>query len=340
VIVPDTVTLIKGDARTALRDLAAGSVRCCVTSPPYFGLRDYGHTDQIGLEDSPDAYVAELVMVFREVRRVLADDGTLWLNLGDSYFNRPSGAVGKESRLEGSFTSHTAYRAAHEERSKATRPGEVKHKDLIGIPWMVAFALRADGWYLRQNIIWHKPNAMPESVKDRCTRAHEDLFMFSKDARYHYDANAISEPAVSKSLKKFVDGSADKQRGHGRRHAGFNGRYAEKLARDGVPATRNRRSVWTIPTRPFRGAHFATFPVDLPTLCVRAGTEPGDIVLDPFAGAGTTGIAALAEGRRFIGIELNPANLALARPRLRQPGFGLASAPKTDGAPRAEAGAA
>lgn len=194
----------------------------------------------------------------------------------------------------------------------------LKPKDLIGIAWMVAFALRADGWYLRSDIIWHKPNPMPESVKDRPTKSHEYLFLLSKSANYFYDSDAIAEDAVSTDIKKYTDNGADKQRGHGRRHAGFNGRYAEKLQNGGVPTKRNRRSVWTVATRPYSGAHFATFPADLIEPCILAGSKAGYIVLDPFNGTGTTGVVSLKHHRRYIGIDLNPDYLELARQRIEQ----------------------
>lgn len=282
-----------GDCLTSLRSMPAGSVHTCVTSPPYFGLRDYGHAGQIGLEETPEAYVARLVEVFREVRRVLRDDGTLWLNLGDSYASGGRKTRDGDKKLP--------------QRVSATRPQDgLKPKDLIGIPWRVAFALQADGWYLRQEIIWAKPNPMPESVTDRCTKSHEQIFLLSKSPRYYFDSEAIKEPAVTTEAFRFTDGGVDKQRGHSRRHAGFNGRYAEKIAAEGVPTLRNRRSVWTVTTKPFKGAHFATFPPDLIEPCVLAGCPVGGTVLDPFGGSGTTAGVALKHGRKAILSELNP----------------------------------
>lgn len=475
--------VLVGDCIEQMRTLPAGSVHTCVTSPPYFGLRDYEQDGQIGLEATPDAYVARLVEVFREVRRVLRDDGTLWLNLGDSYAatSRSSGAS-MSSTLN---TKPTAAKTAAQRDRGAwkTGIGDAKHKDLLGIPWRVAFALqqpfytgkvaseldrvwlaamidaegcitaseyetgdrtksniyisitnasvpviekcgrlfpqakenvyqkggvvnrtvfrwdveRMDqkalflreiypylvakrkqaiigytfiemqrglpskkkgylpeqkekrswlvkalstlnkggdvdlpgwtieppslfepGFYLRQDIIWHKPNPMPESVRDRCTKAHEYLFMLSKGPRYSYDADAIKEPAVSTEIKKFTDKGDDKQRGHGRRHAGFNGRYAERLADKGVPDTRNRRSVWTVTTKPYAGAHFATFPPDLIEPCILAGCPPGGTVLDPFGGSGTTAGVAVKHGRRAILCELNPEYVALMPARVEK----------------------
>ena len=258
--------VLVGDCIEKMRELEDQSIHTCVTSPPYFGLRDYGMDGQIGLEDTPDAFVARLVEVFREVRRVLRNDGTLWLNLGDSYAANRSYQV---EQTKGG-PKHGVAQAVSGRPQRALDYG-IKPKDLIGIPWRVAFALQADGWYLRQDIIWHKPNPMPESVKDRCTKAHEYIFMFSKSAKYFYDAEAVKEPSVTKDAAKFTDGGKDKQRGHSRRHAGFNGRYAEKLALDGVPETRNRRSVWTVATKPYKDAHFATFPPDLIEPCILAG---------------------------------------------------------------------
>lgn len=273
------------DCRDALRlFIEQGSVQTCVTSPPYYGLRDYGHEGQLGLEQTPEEYIAAMVEVFRCVRDVLADDGTLWLNIGDSYANGGRKTRDTDIKLQ--------------QRGMDTRPADpvgIKPKDLIGIPWMLAFALRADGWYLRQDIIWHKPNPMPESVRDRCTKAHEYVFLLSKSERYFFDSEAIREPADpanhrdSRGIRRTPDGQSD--------HSGFkNGRHYE---------TRNKRDVWSVPVKPYKGAHFATFPPALIEPCILAGSRPGDIVLDPFGGSGTTAGAALRHGRRAVLCELN-----------------------------------
>lgn len=308
-----SVQIITGDAREILATLDSESVQCCVTSPPYFGLRDYGVAGQMGLEPTPDEYVAGMVAVFREVRRVLRADATLWLNIGDSY----AGSWGARGRSESTNAPRADLETKHGVDCPARNgfPG-IKPKDLIGIPWLLAFALRADGWYLRQDIIWSKPNPMPESVRDRCTKAHEYLFLLSKGLRYFYDAAAIAEPAVDPSIKKYTDKGSDKQRGHGRRHEGFNGRYAMRLAAEGVPETRNRRSVWTIATQPFSEAHFATFPPALIEPCILAGSKPGDMILDPFGGAGTTGLVADRLQRNATLIELNPEYAEMAMRRI------------------------
>lgn len=300
--------ILIGDAREQLRTLPEQSVHTCVTSPPYFGLRDYGMVGQMGLEQTPDDYVAGMVDLFREVRRVLRDDGTLWLNLGDSYAN------------DGKWGGHTGGKAAKALHGSPIGRNKkctgLKPKDLIGIPWRVAFALQADGWYLRQDIIWNKPNPMPESVRDRCTKAHEYIFMLTKSPRYYYDHKITAEQAVTQSDKKWTDGGRDKQRGHGRRHAGFNGRYAEHLMTDGPPKTRNRRSVWTVAPKPFKEAHFATYPPELIEPCILAGCPRGGTLLDPFFGAGTTGLVAQANWRNWIGVELNPDYVDIATRRL------------------------
>lgn len=318
-----SIRLLHGDCREVLRSLPDESVHCVVTSPPYFGLRDYGVDGQIGLEPTPDAYVAELVAVFAEARRVLRRDGTLWLNLGDSY----AGSWGAQSREHAgkhapniSALSANQVKAAQNRASgtgSLTRTPGLKPKDLIGIPWRVAFALQADGWWLRQDVIWAKPNPMPESVGDRCTRAHEYLFMLAAAARYYYDAEAVKEPALRSDKGAWVDGGSDKQRGHGRRHAGFNGRYADKIASEGPPTHRNRRSVWPVAAEPFREAHFATFPPALIEPCILAGCPAGGVILDPFAGSGTTGMVADRLGRDAILIELNPAYVEIAERRIR-----------------------
>ena len=309
-----TWRILEGDARSCLATLPPESVQCCVTSPPYWGLRDYGCEGQLGLERTPEEYVAKMIEVFREVRRVLRQDGVLWLNLGDSHCSTDKwgggGNPGKQTVAEDGSVPSWAVRAR-----KPAIPG-LKPKDLVGIPWRVAFALQADGWWLRSDVIWSKPNPMPESVTDRPTRSHEYVFLLTKSERYFYDAAAIAEPATTSSVKKWTDGGSDKQRGHGRRHAGFNGRYAERLAVKGAPTTRNARSVWSIAVKPFSGAHFATMPPDLAEVCVLSGSRAGDLVLDPFAGAGTTGLVAARHGRDFVGVELNPAYAEMARERI------------------------
>lgn len=312
---PMSVRILVGDNRTRLRELPDQSVQTCVTSPPYFGLRDYGHADQIGLEQTPDAFVAELVSVFREVKRVLRDDGTLWLNLGDSYAANRSYQVTDNKHVD--VGNNGAMRV----------PEGLKPKDLIGIPWRVAFALQADGWYLRSDIIWHKPNPMPESVTDRPTKSHEYLFLLTKSERYYYDAAAIAETALTddpRTVDGFVPKSVNgkhkgdpqsaefrKQDALGKRtYTGFNDRYEHKQ-------TRNRRSVWTVPTSPFKGAHFATFPPALIEPCILAGCPKDGVVLDPFGGAGTTGLVADRLGRNAILCELNHEYAAMAAERIR-----------------------
>ena len=298
-------------------------MQCVVTSPPYWGLRDYGVEGQIGLEPTPEQYVANMVAVFREVLRVLRDDGTLWLNLGDSYASSPPGnttlGVSAKSTLHGVNGPSDAYRATlaqSVQQKRNTIVGGLKPKDLVGIPWRVAFALQADGWYLRSDIIWAKPNPMPESVTDRPTKAHEYLFLMSKSERYYYDAEAIKEPAaVGHRPTDFIPNSAKDR-------AATAATAATAASRNGRSDTwqsdRNRRTVWTIATQPYPEAHFATFPEDLVKPCVMAGSRVGDTVLDPFAGSGTALYVAKELGRRAIGIELNPAYIQLAERRLVQ----------------------
>lgn len=368
----NTWRVICGDCRSALGALEAGSARTCVTSPPYWGLRDYGVEGQLGLEPTPDEYVAEMVEVFREVRRVLADDGTLWLNLGDSYCGAPNGnkpgdwstsSLTNPARQErvnvktpvnkraaawssgGARTEATARRARESYRNDraavvasahARAPG-LKPKDLVGIPWRVAFALQADGWWLRSDIVWAKPNPMPESVTDRPTKAHEYLFLLAKSERYFYDAAAIREARTQDEDANgfrggaYVGGATFNNAEGGKRARSGNktrsmpaeyGRPDDHLAR-GVPwedsdGKRNRRDVWTVATRPFPEAHFATFPEDLVLPCVLAGSPGGGLVLDPFSGAGTTGVVALKQGRDYLGIELNPAYVEMSRRRLAE----------------------
>lgn len=369
-----SVKILFGDCRETLRGLPDSSIHCCVTSPPYFGLRDYGHAGQIGLEPTPAEYVEQMVQVFREVRRVLRDDGTLWLNLGDSYAN--------DGKWGGS-TSGKHVDALHGDTGagRGKRTTGLKAKDLIGIPWRVAFALQADGWYLRQDIIWHKPNPMPESVRDRCTKAHEYVFLLSKSERYFYDLQAMQEPATLSSVARLsqdIDGQAGSDRVPGKTYGPMKavGRgpgnvnppkgqaayeagdelqrtkagllaYAqrERSKRDSfkredskraevIPgqtvgthredreesswdtATRNKRSVWTIATQPFKEAHFATMAPELAETCIRAGCPEGGTVLDPFGGAGTTGLVADRLQRSAVLCELNPDYIEIARRRI------------------------
>lgn len=349
-------TLYCGDALAVLLTLPAESVQCVVTSPPYWGLRDYGMPGQLGLEATPQDYVARMVEVFQMVRRVLRNDGTLWLNLGDSYAgswgaqSRPNGNDVK-SNLQGGSPLPARQIAAH---PKETQTGSLKNtpgckaKDLVGIPWRVAFALQADGWWLREDIIWQKPNPMPESVTDRCTRAHEYLFHFSKAERYYHDADAIAEPLSPTSrdrLSQDVEAQVGSTRANGgaktngpMKAVGGTRKRSGNLKRDvptgrdgrgipnnhlgrGVPwedvtGKRNARSVWTIGTQSYAGAHFATFPEELARRCIVAGSRPGDTVLDPFGGSGTVAQVAIGNGRNSIYIDLNPAYLELAKQRI------------------------
>lgn len=308
---------LPGDCLESLRQMPEQSVHCCVTSPPYFSLRDYGHDGQIGLEQTPDAFVAKLVEVFREVRRVLRDDGTLWLNLGDSYSTES-----KWGGATGGKAASGIHGVGGGGRTKA-RHG-IPDKNLLGIPWRVAFALQADGWYLRQDIIWHKPNPMPESVRDRCTKAHEYIFLLSKSEKYYFDVESIKEPAVGglPGNKKHEHQAAyeggDKK---ARTKAGFTA-YCERVAANPALAEmRNKRSVWSVSTKPFKGAHFATFPPDLIEPCILAGCPEGGVVLDPFGGAGTTALVAARNLRNSVSCELNQQYVDLATARLSEEGF-------------------
>jgi DNA modification methylase len=331
-----TIRILHGDCREVLRTLPDESVHCVVTSPPYFGLRDYGVDGQIGLEDTPSAFVAEMVAVFADVRRVLRKDGTLWLNLGDSY----AGSWGAQAK--GVTPSEISRNSVtnHPKRAKQTgtiREAGLKPKDLIGIPWRVAFALQADGWWLRQDIIWSKPNPMPESIEDRCTKAHEYLFLLSKSERYRFDAEAIAEPVSGPETKTGVgwgrldqlhpaitprgrdrikrSGNVERKPGSARGCPGGSGaNVCGSVPWEGL--TRNKRSVWTVTTAPFAEAHFATFPPRLIVDCIKAGCPAGGTVLDPFGGAGTTGLVAQRLGRDALLIELNPEYAAMAERRI------------------------
>jgi len=314
--------ILVGDVRESLRRLPDGAVRTVVTSPPYWGLRDYGHDGQIGLEQTPDEYVAEMVSVFREVRRVLADDGTLWLNLGDSYKPAGNGSTkkGLNERYFGKQFASDKQGAdeGHVDRSQF-RSDDIKPKELVGIPWRVAFALQADGWYLRQDIIWAKPNPMPESVTDRCTKAHEYLFLLTKKPRYYYDHAAIKEPVSEVSLKRAEYGWDSDRPSTKNASMGGTGIHVEKMGTRFVnPDGRNKRSVWTVTTKPFKGAHFAVMPEALVEPCVLAGSATGDTVLDPFSGSGTVGVVALRHGRNYIGCELNPDYAPISEERIRE----------------------
>ena len=305
------VTIYHGDSRQVLENLPDESVHCVVTSPPYWGLRDYGHDGQMGLEETPAAFIAGMVDLFGQVRRVLRNDGTLWLNMGDSYAGSPSGSFDKGNRGSGmdggEFRSNKAF---------DTAVGNLKPKDLCGIPWRLALALQADGWWLRQDIIWHKPNPMPESCTDRCTKAHEYVFLMTKRPRYFYDADAIREKPATGGLLQGGDGESwhdhenDAVLGD-RRDATHNGKFC------GVGG-RNKRTVWTIPTQPYREAHFATFPPALVEPCIKAGCPEGGTVLDPFMGSGTAGQVAVRHSCEFIGIELSEEYIQLALGRFKQ----------------------
>jgi DNA modification methylase len=305
-------TIIEGDCIKGMRTLPDCCIQTCITSPPYFGLRDYGKEEQIGQEETPDRYVAKMVEVFREVRRILREDGTVWLNLGDSYA-RQGGTKGKPRHWDGREADAMKDMATF--RNLADEIG-LKPKDMVGIPWRVALALQSDGWYLRQDIIWNKPNPMPEAVTDRCTKAHEYIFLLSKNQRYYFDNEVIREPSVTPT-----DGRGSweerKKDGHPMRYGMANRGDGFKMPSISAPnGGRNKRSVWTVTTKPFRGAHFATFPKDLIEPCVLAGCPEGGTVLDPFTGSGTTCVVALKNNRRFVGTELNPDYIKIARSRI------------------------
>lgn len=296
--------VLLADALEGLRTLEPESVHTCVTSPPYYNLRDYGVAGQIGNEDTPEEFVEKLVEVFREVRRVLRPDGTLWVNIGDSYATRSGPQPPTNTR---NSCGHTAKRT----------PSGYKYKDLIGIPRLLAFALRADGWYLRQDIIWNKSNCMPESVRDRCTKSHEYIFLLSKSERYYFNPQAIREPAGTK-------GNARSFRGGGAYTGGRSFNNSAEVARESHgnvrndTGTRNKRDVWTVSTTGFRGAHFAVFPEKLIEPCILAGCPEGGTVLDPFTGSGTTGAVAKKLGRNFVGVEINQEYHEMATQRIEK----------------------
>lgn len=370
-----SVRILCGNCLDILPTLVAESVQMCVTSPPYWGLRDYGVAGQIGLEPTPAEYVEKMVAVFREVRRVLRDDGTCWINLGDSYarsvekggsgpgnkgnrhIDEARAAMAKNSNGREALPESAREGSSDGEVRRGDRPGTraiaggLKPKDLVGIPWRVAFALQADGWYLRQDIIWAKPNPMPESVRDRCTKAHEYLFLLAKSEQYYFDAKAIAEPVVGNADPDAARNRWDREQSDAavppgnnpmKRATRTNGKHSEmpkqsaghrivenvaKARENGAAhdnpfgTTRNKRSVWTVATQPYKEAHFATFPPALIEPCILAGSRPGDTVLDPFFGSGTVGEVAERFGRKWVGIELNPEYVNLAKRRTAQQGL-------------------
>ena len=297
-------SILYGDCRETLKTVTNSSVQTCVTSPPYYGLRDYGgEKNQIGLEQTPEEYIDQLVQVFKEVHRVLKDDGTLWVNIGDSYYNYRSG---KGQALPKQTVSKSNQDLPQVNPKRGNKLDGLKEKDLIGIPWMLAFALRKDGWYLRQDIIWHKPNPMPESVRDRCTKAHEYIFLFSKQKNYYYDNEAIKEPAKDWGTRDRTQGKYHNAGTGLSPHTGLTKSYK----------TKNKRSVWSVTNKPYKGAHFAVYPPDLIEPCILAGSEEGDIILDPFLGSGTTAMVAKKHNRSYIGCELHKDYASLQTDRI------------------------
>jgi DNA modification methylase len=296
--------IFNGDALSVLKTIPSASAQTCITSPPYWALRDYGVSGQLGLEATPQEYIEKLIEIFREVKRVLKPNGTAWINIGDTYAQSPK----KGEKFKGSkMTWQNPNRLSSPEI-----PFELKPKDLVGIPWRLAFALQADGWYLRQDIIWQKPNALPESVKDRCTKAHEYIFLLSKSEKYFFDNVSIKEPAIYKA-NGYQKARPSKKKGE------FKAKgepLPGQLPFRAIVEMRNKRSVWTISTKPFKGAHFATFPKDVVEPCLFAGSKEGDLILDPFFGSGTVGVVAKKHKRKFIGIELNPEYCEIAKQRI------------------------
>lgn len=332
----DKSQIVTGDALSVLRRISDNYIDCCVTSPPYYGLRDYGVEGQLGLEESPQEYIEKMVKIFREVRRTLRPDGTLWLNIGDSYAGSYKGRMSDGNHSRGNSKS-CKYLAPVGGVFKGGATAGCKRKDLIGIPWQLAFALREDGWYLRQDIIWNKPNAMPESVKDRCTKSHEYIFLLTKADRYYFDYEAIREPAVgfdnrppagsrgaATPNQRRRKGNAKTFRGGGAytNHGSFDNSVDTERESHGngenETGLRNRRSVWNVATQGYAKAHFATFPEKLIEPCILAGCRPGGIVLDPFLGSGTTAVVAEKNGRDFIGIDLNPDYTEMSKQRLEE----------------------
>lgn len=332
----NTHKIILGDCIAGMKTMPAGCVQTCITSPPYWGLRDYGHTDQLGAEKTPEEYIENMVAVFREVRRILRNDGTVWLNLGDSYARNGGGVESKMNTIHKMGVGQKATYLAGGMQTINKVPFGLKSKDLVGIPWRVAFALQADGWYLRQDIIWSKPNPMPESVTDRCTKSHEYIFLLSKKKHYYFDHEAIQEPAAESSAARSLRGVSDTHKNvdgapgqtpHSmnkpRKNARAFGAKVQVGTKQGDVGNtflntgkRNKRTVWTVTTKPFRGAHFATYPKDLIEPCVLAGCPVGGTVFDPFTGSGTTAIVAMNHGRNFIGTELNPEYIKIAESRI------------------------
>lgn len=298
-------TILNGDSLEQLKTLPDQSVNCCVTSPPYWGLRDYGVDGQVGLEETPEDFINNLVLIFREVKRVLRDDGTLWLNIGDSYATSSPGSGGGHAKEKRTGNMPNRKRSLFD---GSNLKFNCKQKDLVGIPWMLAFALRSDGWYLRQDIIWSKPNPMPESVKDRCTKSHEYIFLLSKSKKYFYDSESIKTESISKDSSNRDRDNTKLNNTPGRsKMKGLKTNHYEKS---------NKRSVWNVATKPYKDAHFATYPETLIVDCIKAGCPEDGIVLDPFMGAGTTAVVAKKLHRNYIGTELNEEYIKIAEQRL------------------------
>ena len=300
--------ILEGNVLDKMFEIPDNSVQMVCTSPPYWNLRDYNMSDQFGLEATPEEYISNLVAVFRGISRVLKKDGTVWLNIGDSYAS--SGVFGKPNEMVGAGTKDLAY-------GRAPTPDGISPKNLIGIPWKLAFAMQKDGWYLRQEIIWYKPNAMPEPVSDRCTKAHESIFLFAhpeSKGKYYYNADAIREPHLEESLER-TQRDWDGKRDIGNIKSSWSGMDIKNMCH---PLGKNKRSVWTINTQASRDEHFAVFPPKIPELCIKAGSQKGDTVLDPFFGSGTTGSVAQRLDRKWIGIELNPKYVKLAKRKFAQ----------------------